>query len=116
MSPFFRIAVRADHGGWPVVRTERQELRASSGATVRFNPCQENSAPAWIVGSASASRRPEGAVGAEAANTWTKQELNVSAKERTMQIVKSVGVMSVAKIMGLIYGCMGLIFAPFFLL
>jgi len=33
-----------------------------------------------------------------------------------MQIVKSVGVMSVAKIMGLIYGCMGLIFAPFFLL
>lgn len=33
-----------------------------------------------------------------------------------MQIVKSVGVMSVAKIMGLIYGCMGLVFAPFFLL
>jgi hypothetical protein len=33
-----------------------------------------------------------------------------------MHIVKSVGVMSVAKIMGLIYGCMGLIFAPFFLL
>jgi hypothetical protein len=33
-----------------------------------------------------------------------------------VQIVKSVGVMSVAKIMGLIYGCMGLIFAPFFLL
>lgn len=32
-----------------------------------------------------------------------------------MQIVKSVGVMSEAKIMGLIYGCMGLIFAPFFL-
>ncbi|MFY9742089.1 MAG: hypothetical protein WA252_06405 [Candidatus Sulfotelmatobacter sp.] len=33
-----------------------------------------------------------------------------------MQIVKSVGVMSVAKIMGLVYGCLGLIFAPFFLL
>jgi hypothetical protein len=33
-----------------------------------------------------------------------------------MQIVKSVGVMSVAKIMGLIYGCMGLLFAPIFLL
>jgi hypothetical protein len=33
-----------------------------------------------------------------------------------MQIVKSVGVFSVAKIMGMIYGCMGLIFAPFFLL
>ncbi len=33
-----------------------------------------------------------------------------------MHIVKSVGVLSVAKIMGLIYGCMGLIFAPFFLI
>ncbi|MFZ0814452.1 MAG: hypothetical protein WAM78_02975 [Candidatus Sulfotelmatobacter sp.] len=33
-----------------------------------------------------------------------------------MHIVKSVGVLSVAKIMGLVYGCMGLIFAPFFLL
>lgn len=33
-----------------------------------------------------------------------------------MHIVKSVGVMSFAKIMGLIYGCMGLIFAPLFLL
>jgi hypothetical protein len=33
-----------------------------------------------------------------------------------MHIVKSVGVMSVAKIMGLLYGCMGLIFAPIFLL
>jgi hypothetical protein len=33
-----------------------------------------------------------------------------------MHIVKSVGVMSVAKIMGMIYGCMGLIFAPFFLI
>ena len=33
-----------------------------------------------------------------------------------MHIVKSVGVLSVAKIMGLIYGCMGLIFAPIFLL
>jgi hypothetical protein len=33
-----------------------------------------------------------------------------------MHIVKSVGVMSVAKVMGLMYGCMGLIFAPFFLL
>ena len=33
-----------------------------------------------------------------------------------MQIVKSVGVMSIAKIMGLIYACFGLVFAPFFLL
>ena len=33
-----------------------------------------------------------------------------------MHIVKSVGVMSVAKIMGLIYGCLGLIFMPFFLI
>lgn len=33
-----------------------------------------------------------------------------------MHIVKSVGVFSFAKILGLIYGCMGLIFAPFFLL
>jgi hypothetical protein len=33
-----------------------------------------------------------------------------------MHIVKSVGVMSVAKIMGLLYGCLGLVFVPFFLL
>ena len=33
-----------------------------------------------------------------------------------MHVLKSVGVMSVAKIMGLVYGCMGLIFAPFFLI
>jgi len=33
-----------------------------------------------------------------------------------MHIIKSVGVLSVARIMGMIYGCMGLIFAPFFLL
>jgi len=33
-----------------------------------------------------------------------------------MQIVKSVGVLSIAKIMGLIQACLGLIFAPFFLL
>ncbi|HTA49931.1 MAG TPA: hypothetical protein VK930_10795 [Verrucomicrobiae bacterium] len=33
-----------------------------------------------------------------------------------MHIIKSVGVLSVAKILGLIYGCMGLIVAPFFLL
>jgi hypothetical protein len=33
-----------------------------------------------------------------------------------MHIVKSVGVLSVAKIMGLIEACLGLIFAPFFLL
>ena len=31
-------------------------------------------------------------------------------------VVKSVGVLSIAKIMGLIYACLGLIFAPFFLL
>jgi hypothetical protein len=34
----------------------------------------------------------------------------------TMHILKSVGVMSVAKVMGLIYGCMGLFFIPFFLI
>jgi hypothetical protein len=33
-----------------------------------------------------------------------------------MHIVKSFGVMSVAKIMGVLYACMGLLFAPFFLL
>ena len=33
-----------------------------------------------------------------------------------MHIVKSVGVMSFAKILGLIHACLGLIFAPFFLL
>jgi hypothetical protein len=32
-----------------------------------------------------------------------------------MHILKSVGVMSVAKLMGLLYGCLGLIFAPIFL-
>jgi hypothetical protein len=33
-----------------------------------------------------------------------------------MHIIKAVGVLSVAKILGLIYGCLGLIFAPIFLL
>lgn len=33
-----------------------------------------------------------------------------------MHIVKSVGVLSVARIMGLIYACLGLLFAPLFLL
>jgi hypothetical protein len=33
-----------------------------------------------------------------------------------MHIVKSVGIMSVAKIMGLIYGCLGLVFMPLFLI
>jgi protein-S-isoprenylcysteine O-methyltransferase Ste14 len=33
-----------------------------------------------------------------------------------MHIVKSVGVMSVAKIMGMIHGCIALIFVPFFLI
>lgn len=33
-----------------------------------------------------------------------------------MHIVKSVGVMSFAKIMGLVYGCLGLIVVPFFLI
>lgn len=33
-----------------------------------------------------------------------------------MYTVKSVGVLSVAKIMGLVYACLGLLFAPFFLL
>jgi hypothetical protein len=33
-----------------------------------------------------------------------------------MHVVKSVGVLSVAKILGLMYACLGLIFAPMFLL
>jgi hypothetical protein len=33
-----------------------------------------------------------------------------------MYIIKSVGVLSFAKIMGLIYGCLGLLFTPVFLL
>ncbi len=33
-----------------------------------------------------------------------------------MHILKSIGVMSVAKIMGFLYACMGLIFVPFFLI
>jgi len=33
-----------------------------------------------------------------------------------MHVVKSVGVMSIAKIMGLLYACLGLIFIPFFLI
>ena len=33
-----------------------------------------------------------------------------------MHVLKSVGVMSVAKILGLLYGCIGLLFAPLFLL
>lgn len=33
-----------------------------------------------------------------------------------MQIVKSVGVMSIAKILALIHACFGLVLAPFFLL
>jgi hypothetical protein len=37
-------------------------------------------------------------------------------KEDAVQIVKSVGVLSVAKIMGLVQACLGLIFAPFCLL
>jgi|ERR1700722_10249909 len=32
-----------------------------------------------------------------------------------MYILKSVGVMSIAKVTGLIYGCLGVIFVPFFL-
>lgn len=33
-----------------------------------------------------------------------------------MHVIKSVGVMSVGKIFGLLYGCMGLIFVPIFLI
>jgi hypothetical protein len=33
-----------------------------------------------------------------------------------MQVINSVGVLSVAKIIGLIYGCLGLMFVPLFLL
>lgn len=32
-----------------------------------------------------------------------------------MHVVKSVGVLSIAKIMGLVHGCIGLLVAPFFL-
>ena len=42
--------------------------------------------------------------------------LRRSERTASMHMVKSVGVMSVAKIMGLIYGCLGLIFMPLFLL
>jgi hypothetical protein len=34
----------------------------------------------------------------------------------SMHIIKSVGVLSVAKILGLVYACLGLIFTPLFLL
>jgi hypothetical protein len=37
-------------------------------------------------------------------------------EERSVHIVKSVGVLSIAKIMGLVQACLGLIVAPFFLL
>jgi hypothetical protein len=37
-------------------------------------------------------------------------------EENSMHIIKSVGVLSVAKILGLIQACFGLVFAPFFLL
>jgi hypothetical protein len=43
-------------------------------------------------------------------------QLNLEIEERRVHIIKSVGVLSVAKILGLIYGCMGLIVAPLFLL
>jgi hypothetical protein len=43
-------------------------------------------------------------------------QLNLEIKEWPVHIIKSVGVLSVAKILGLIYGCMGLIIAPMFLL
>jgi hypothetical protein len=33
-----------------------------------------------------------------------------------VQVLKSVGVLSAAKVMGLIYACLGLIFVPIFLL
>lgn len=33
-----------------------------------------------------------------------------------MHVLKSVGVMSVAKMMGVLYGCLGLLFIPFFLI
>jgi hypothetical protein len=42
-------------------------------------------------------------------------QLKLEIKELAMHIVKSVGVLSVAKILGLIHGCLGLIVAPFFL-
>lgn len=33
-----------------------------------------------------------------------------------MHVLKSVGVLSVARMMGVLYGCLGLIFIPFFLI
>jgi hypothetical protein len=47
---------------------------------------------------------------------WKTLSAQAQHEERLMHIIKSVGVLSVAKIMGMIYGCMGLIFAPMFLL
>jgi hypothetical protein len=47
---------------------------------------------------------------------WKTLSAQAQHEERSMHIIKSVGVLSVAKIMGMIYGCMGLIFAPMFLL
>jgi hypothetical protein len=42
--------------------------------------------------------------------------LRTFKKERRMHIVKSVGVLSVARILGMVHACLGLLFAPFFLL
>jgi hypothetical protein len=48
------------------------------------------------------------------AHRWGQDEKK--EEKNPMNVVKSVGVLSVAKIMGMIYACMGLVFAPFFLL
>jgi hypothetical protein len=57
-------------------------------------------------------------VAVDGVNVGSEQIIFAECFERksTMHVLKSVGVMSVAKIMGLLYGCMGLIFAPIFLL
>src|SRR5262245_46218049 len=52
----------------------------------------------------------------QAAVVGESRAANLKCEENSMQVIKSVGVLSVAKIMGLIQACIGLIFIPFFLL
>jgi hypothetical protein len=49
-------------------------------------------------------------------NGRTKRFGKIEKEDISMHIVKSVGVLSVAKIMGMIHACMGLLFVPFILL
>src|ERR1035438_9179768 len=77
--------------------------------TDRSKRCRGSSARAFAKATESELNRPAAAAGA-----WLiKSNWNEAG---SMHIIKSVGVLSVAKILGLVYGCMGLLFAPFFLL